>query len=103
MSHELAHKISGHLVKIWVFCDFRKKSNQNMKFCYTIKRAVSRERTVSFSAPCQDTGFGLNEDSLGGWGRIFMRPKTCIETRQGKSNCPSAKKREFNLELNCTS
>ena len=26
MSHELAHKISGHLVKIWVFCDLIKKS-----------------------------------------------------------------------------
>ena len=68
----------------------------SVKFCYTIKRAVSRERTVSFSEPCQDTGFWLNEDSLGGRGRIFMRPKTCIETRQGKSNCPLARNRTFN-------
>ena len=61
------------------------------KYCYTIKRAVSRNRTVSFSALCQDIGFWSNEDSPGGQGRIFMRPKTCIETRQGKSNCHIAK------------
>ena len=61
-----------------------------------IKLAFFRTRTVWFSLPCLDTGFGSHEDSPPTPQRIFIQPKTCILTRRGKWNCPLARNRTFN-------